>query len=111
MKTVFLGVALAIAAMSITASAAPAKSPQLLSVQYFETGGATVALPTVKTADGTVCVSYVADAIRQDDGSVDTTVKQVCGKPVANSASPETLHAMLISDKAGLIVETPVVGK
>lgn len=77
--------------------------PQLLAVQYFTEGTSTVALPTIKTADGSTCFSYVGEAKRRDDGRIDISVKQVC------VGANEQLTSLATVETNGLAIQVPAV--
>lgn len=75
--------ALVCAAISVSSALAETQAqPVLVSVQYLTEGTETVALPTFKTADGSVCTSYVAEARHTTNANgnvgIEASVKQIC---------------------------------
>lgn len=107
--------AFAIAAMAAAASSAYAATearPELLSLQYINEGSTTVALPTVKNVDGSICVSYIQGAERVHDGKserIDATVKSVCGEANASNTAPKNLLSMRTFENDGLVVQLPTI--
>lgn len=91
------------------AEASTVSAPELVSMQYVTVGRTSVALPTVKYADGSVCTSYLASTTRDKDGSVATSVKQVCGPANADGSAPENLLSLRNFESNGLLVQLPTV--
>ena len=71
--------------------------------QYVNEDTITVALPTLKNADGTICTSYVAEATRGEKGKIDTVVKQAC------DTANEHLVALQNFESGGLTIQTPTL--
>jgi hypothetical protein len=110
MKAVKMLAALGVVVVAGSNFAAAGETPQLLSIQYVTEGAITVALPTVKNADGSICKSYVADATRASKGKIDTTVKQICGEANASNSAPAALLSLQNVSTDGLTYQTPTVG-
>ena len=67
---------------ALFSGAACASTEEVLSIQTVREGNVTVALPTVKLADGSICVSYLSSASRDEkSGKLVTEVSRVCGQP------------------------------
>ncbi len=81
----------------------------MLSIEYVSEGNTTVALPTFKNADGSICKSYLASAGPQNDRFVDTSVKQICGPANEEGTAPANLLAMKNYSANGLVIQLPTV--
>ncbi|CAG4900303.1 hypothetical protein [Paraburkholderia gardini] len=100
MKAVKFAVLAALAATAGSVFAANQTGPELVSVSYLTEGSTTVALPTFKQADGSLCRSYVADSTRGADGKVETTIRQFCDTPQQKVV---VIHSV---EKDGLTTQT-----
>ncbi|WP_321820921.1 MULTISPECIES: hypothetical protein [unclassified Burkholderia] len=100
-------IALACAAAQANADTKP--QPELLSMQYMNEGNIAVALPTIRNADGTICISYVAEVSRDTDGKISTTVKQICGEANASNSAPRNLVALKNFESGGIVIQNPTV--
>jgi len=105
MNRIMLAVSFSLAVIASASNAADQKVPEVLSIQHMTVGNTTVALPTVKNADGTVCVSYLASASRDKAGTYDTSVKQFCGKSNANGSAPSDLIGIQNVEKDGMMTQ------
>ncbi|MBN3729415.1 hypothetical protein [Burkholderia sp. Tr-20390] len=74
-------VLLGVSALALTMQAAIA-GDELVTMRTLKVAGVEVRLPKTTSADGTICVSYLARASREMSGQVDLAVSSVCGKGV-----------------------------
>ncbi|MFP3637697.1 hypothetical protein [Paraburkholderia sp. SIMBA_054] len=94
----------------------------VLMLQTVREGDTEILLPTVATANGDVCVSYIESASRDDGGALIVTMPRVCDKPgpargpAASWANltgqrdmprPAKLKAMRAVSNGGLVTQIP----
>jgi len=90
-------------------SLAYADEPTVLSLQYVSEGKITVALPTVKNTDGSICTSYIKSASPGEDGIIQTSVEQICGAANEGQLKPTNLEALENYESNGLVIQLPTV--
>jgi hypothetical protein len=97
--------------LALFSAAAYASSGEVLSIQTIQEGNIAVELPTVKLADGSICVSYLSSASRDEkSGKIFTEVSRVCGQPATTGATtPANLKAMGSFASGDLTIQTPTL--
>ena len=99
---------LAVLAAAPALAKQPSASPQVLSVQTLHEGDVNIALPTVKNADGSICVSYVASAPRDTQDKLTTQVARIYGPASLNGEPrPAQLLSMREFRNSSLAVQLP----
>lgn len=90
--------------------ASAADSDTLISLQRIDERGVSVELPTVRRADGSTCVGYIASS-RYDKESeqMDIRISRICGQPRPGESTPAQLISMGQFTTAGLTVQTPTI--
>ena len=83
----------------------------VISMQNVNEGDVTVGVPTVRRADGSVCVGYISSASYEDNSDMrDVRVGRICGMPRhAGESTPAQLVSMGTFTSAGLTVNTPTM--
>ena len=108
MKRTLAALAALASLITVQAHAQLAPGNMLLSVQNINEGDVTVSVPTVRRADGTVCVGYIqASSYDPQTEMTDVRVGRVCGMPRPGEATPAQLISIGNTVADGMLVQTP----
>jgi hypothetical protein len=94
--------------IALQSPAHAAEGDRLISVQDVTEGNVTVSVPTVRRADGSVCVGYIESTTFDKHSELtDVRIGAVCGMPRPGESTPAQLISLGHFTSAGLTVQTP----
>ncbi|MGF6440719.1 hypothetical protein [Paraburkholderia youngii] len=80
----------------------------LIDVKTFNERDVTVGVPTVRRADGTVCVGYIqAAGYDTQTETTDVRIGRICGMPRPGEVMPAQLQSIGNFAQNGMLVQTP----
>ncbi|NLP65555.1 hypothetical protein [Paraburkholderia sacchari] len=104
----FLTALAVVPALAEQPSPVSSAAPQVISVQTLREGDVDISLPTIRNADGSICVSYLASSSRDAENKLTTEVSRICGPAGPNGeAGPAQLLSMREFRTGSLAVQLP----